>query len=138
MAAATYDLTSGTKLPYVGAKVSVVEALLDCSVNEIGSSESASLIYIPADTFVIAVIHDVLTAEGGAATADLGDSSSATQFTSNVNMNAATNASSATTAAKYYAAADDIRITADAALDAAVILVKAIMVNVGDAKASYS
>ncbi len=142
MAAATYDLSDGgtTALPCVFAgKVAVVEKSVDFAVNNVGNGESVTVINIPANTMVLGVSVYVDRLEGSD-TIDVGDSSSATVYISNGSLavadvtlwsdtTAGTGRALVLAATKYYTAANDIRITADAALTVGKVTVRALMVQ---------
>ena len=136
------DLTKGgvSGLPAVDAGgVFVREYELDCSKRNLASADIAQLISVPANTFVQAVMWQVKTAEGAAATATLGDGDDVDGFNigrgATIDLNALGGNSSGPigtsagyTDGKYYPTADTIDLVAGAALDAVVIKVKAIMV----------
>jgi len=139
MAAPTYNFTGGAaKAAFTGVNLSVIEAVLDLAKHPVGNAESAAIIAIPAKSCVLEVVHQVLTAEGAVLTAGIGDSASPTAFGADVNLNTLAHAGAALANPKYYAAADDIRLTMNqAGANAAKVLVKAVIVNL-DTQGDYS
>ena len=133
--ATTYDLTDGAlTLPWDGAKKCyVIEKKVDCSVDGLGSGDTAQVLAVPAGTFVMAVFTDVATAEGAAATITVGDGVDPDGWDTSVNVNAAALTQGAgafpTAAGKLYTSADTIDV-AGAALDTAVFSVRAICFDV--------
>lgn len=92
----------------------------DASSVNMAAADTFKVATIGAGVLVNGVWHIVGTAEGGTATMDIGDSSSATAFHSNADNNGtAATVTAATTQVKYYSAADYILLTNDHALDAA-------------------
>ncbi len=72
--AETHDLTEGQAgVPYVGLnKVYRLQKTVNCATDNIGNGETAALFDIPAYHQVLLGMVKVTTAEGGAATADIG------------------------------------------------------------------
>ena len=79
----------------------------------VGSADIVNVLNVPKGAVMLHIQQNVLTAEGGAATIDLGDSAGATVYQSNLDINAV--ASSAAGLIKSYAAADTIILTCDTA-----------------------
>ena len=128
MAEATYDVSQGTGIPWS----EVAECELDCAAQNIGNGESAKVIHIPARTLLLGVAWEVETAEGATLAGGIGDSSGATVFGSAVDLNAATAGGAAASAVpKYYATANDIRVTMTGAADACVVKIRALMKKLG-------
>jgi len=137
MAKATYTVATGgnTKLPAAsGRKSYVLEQLFDAAVQNLAAGESVSLINIPAKHVVKDVVCVIETAEGANDTFGIGDSASATQFLTAVKADATGATLAAATTAKYYAAADDIRLTGhdDAATNLLKVRIKATLVDYSD------
>jgi hypothetical protein len=118
----------------LGGDVVSVENKLDFSVTNADASDTIQALKIPAGALVKNVWVTVLTAEGGATTATVGDGDGADSWDASTNLNAAANTVTAglpgtdayATAGKYYAAADTIDLVLSAnALDAAIINVSA-------------
>lgn len=137
---ATYDLTAGVGLPYQRAVTYMLEREVNCATQNLANGDVAQVIDIPAGSLVRSVMVEVSTAEGGAATIDVGDGSDANGFLAAVDVNAtgdtamalaltegAPNTVTGYSAGKYYAAADTIDVTAGAALDTAVFTVRVIL-----------
>lgn len=146
---AEYDLTQGgaSGYPFQNRKQYVISRELDCSVQNLAQNDVANLLNIPAGSFVHGVRWEVLTAEGGAATGEIGDGddvdgwSNATTVDVNDDtvdaMTALTltdgtpNVVSGYTAGKFYPAAGTIDFKAGAALDTAKIKVSALITDMG-------
>ena len=145
MAAATYDLSQGGSLELSGAgsgRCFVIERQVDFSVNAIANGESATLVNVPANTFVLGVQAYVDTAEGTDAI-DIGDAASATYYLAigSLATAAVTLWSDGTTGAgrvlavaatKFYTAKNDIRLTAHTGnLASGKVTVRVCMVKFG-------
>lgn len=133
--ATTHELADTAALPWEGArKCYVIEKTIDCSVNELGSGDTAELLAIPAGTFVSAVFTDVTTAEGSAATVTVGDGTDPNGWATSANVNAVAVTWGAgaypTAMGKLYSAADTIDIVTSAAFDTAVFTIRAICFDV--------
>lgn len=114
----------GTTAVGGGSKDPVVR--LEKTIDFAASPQTASgsphpLFNVPAGCRVLGMGYQVITAEGGTATFDLGDGAAATQYVSNGNANSVGRGISAITTAKVYAAADTLDLTLDNDLDAAKI-----------------
>ena len=122
-------LKGGTGRPSVlaGQYMGKLCAKIDCSETNLGTSDTYKLFVIPAGVYVHALVIDVLTAEGGTCTMDVGDSNSATQFTSNTDLNSVAKNVTAYTVAKGYGSADYIVLKMDNAADTAVFTVTAMV-----------
>ena len=101
------------------------------------TSDIVKVFDVPAGTMVLGVFYKVTTAVGATCTADVGDSASATQFVSNANLNSTSTEDwsklvegTPNTLGKYYAAANDIRLTMDNGATAGVVKMTALMVKV--------
>lgn len=110
-------------------RINVVEFELDTAVQNLSTSDTYDIVYLPAGTMVLAVVATVVTAEGATATMGVGDSASATQFLTARDCNAVSSTASAASTWKYYATADAIRVTPNHAMDAAKIRFKVVMVD---------
>jgi hypothetical protein len=80
----------------------------------VGATDTVEILKVPKGAVMISVLQNVITAEGGVATADLGDNASATTYHSNLDINAVA-LTAATTQNIVYTAADTIKLTADTA-----------------------
>lgn len=107
----------------LGTDVVKDEFQLDFSQHNVTSADTAGLIRLPAGAIVSQVHVSVETAEGGAATADIGiRGGSSTQFFSNLDMNVAADSFSSTP--NYINDSGDeevIEIAPDADLDGATL-----------------
>lgn len=122
--------------PAVGPKLGFVENTIDFSVaaNNAAALDVIEFLAIPAGTLVVFAGVDVLTAEGGTATGDLGDGDDPNRFTAATDFNVVANSSAIIANTPYlYASADDtIDLTLVDALDAAKIRVWALVADVAD------
>lgn len=110
-------------------RVHVEEFELDTAEQNLSTSDTYDIIYLPAGSMVLAVVATVVTAEGATATMGVGDSASATQFLTARDCNAVSSTASAASTWKYYAAANAIRVTPNHAMDAAKIRFEAVIVD---------
>lgn len=108
------------------------------------AADVLQLINVPAATFVQHVLVQVLTAEGGVATGDLGDGADPNGYFDAIDFNsagdnfmalalteAAPNTVTGYSNGKYYAAADTIDLTLDHELDACKFRVAALCFYLG-------
>lgn len=131
----TYDETKGGNNAFNNRSmghVHVLQAELDCAKandgNGLSSSDVAKVINLPANHQVLSVRAEVLEAEGGTLTFDVGDSGNATRWHSNLDGNTtSTNAIDTTTTTGT--SADDVRVTVDNAADKARIEVTAVVAD---------
>ena len=133
MALITSFLTGKPTMQRLGGELVLAKQELDFSVTNVAASDVVQAINIPAGAFVLATWAYINTAEGGIATADIGDGADPNGFDDAVNFNAAAGTVTRTlqgtdayAAGKYYSAADTIDIVPDNALDLAVITVMAL------------
>lgn len=119
------------------------QTVLDFSSTNASASDVVEAIKILARTFVHTVIVEVITAEGGTATADVGDGADPNGWHDAVDLNSAgfTHGDGAFTAApigKLYTADDTIDLTLDHDLDACQVRVTAIGVYLPNVQADPS
>lgn len=141
---ATQNLTAGeTQNNHAGARTAfVVEQTIDFSKTVAASGDVIQALNTYPGWFVQAVLVDVLVAEGGTATATVGDGVLATGFIPSVNLNAvgmtksnltlteaAPNTVTGYTAGKLYTVADTIDLVLTAAMDAAKVRVAALVID---------
>lgn len=143
---ATVDLTVGGTsgaAANLSGRIFTHEIELDFDKTNRGAADVLQLFDIPAGSFVLMVGYQVVTAEGGAATFDLGDGATPAGYVSNADANAvgrgvsgpvsltegAPNTVTGYSAGKFYSAADTIDMIVDAALDAAKIRVWAVLLD---------
>lgn len=131
MAAATYDLirTLG-QYPTMSDQGFTLIKTLDTATHNIGLGESADILVTPQEqSLVTRVTAVLLTAEGGAATVDIGDEADPDGWVDGGNANGTAGAviakagTEAYAGGKVYAAGTPLRLTAVAALDAAKIMI---------------
>lgn len=138
LADGTYSITGdAAPFTYSPERISVVEVVLDFSKNPVGNAEGIDLIEIPAKTLVLCVASEVKQVEGATLTIDLGDHTDDDEYLSALDCNALSVGTTFVTPT-YYAAASAIMATINhAGADTAIVVVKAVLVNLADAKASY-
>lgn len=141
---ATQNLTAGeTKNNHAGRFTAfVVEQIIDFVKTPGASADVIQALNVYSGWFVQVVLVEVLTAEGGALTANVGDGALATGFMSAVNLNAlglsksnltltegAPNTVTGYTGGKLYTAADTIDLVLSAAADGAKVRVAALVID---------
>ena len=80
----------------------------DCAVSGMLAADTYKVITIDAGVLITKALLVQTVLEGGTCTLDIGDSSSATAYHDDLDMNSATGVTALTTQTKYYAAADYI------------------------------
>lgn len=86
------------------------------------SSDTIKIFTIPKGSQLLNVAYEVLTAEGAAATFDLGDSGTANKFFNDANMNAAAGTLAAYTTTEFFTSEDYVVLLLNSAsVDKAVI-----------------
>lgn len=138
------DLTvnQGDQPSEVGPALLKWEKIVDFSVNSLLITTSGALFDLPADILVIGCKVEVLTAEGGTATADLGiTGGDVDAYIDGVDLNAAAGTvvvsgdaataepASMETSGKYLSAAETVSILANNALATAVIRVQIVAID---------
>lgn len=141
---ADHDLTvnQGGEPIYAGPRMVVMEKIVDFSVNNLASADTAQLFDLPADLFHVVTKVEVLTPEGGVATADLGiTGGDVDKYIDGVDLNAAAGTvvvsgdaataepASMETGGVYISAAETVSLLANAALDTAVIRVQMFFID---------
>jgi len=125
----------------LGTSVSVIQKEIDFAANPAAASDVVQCLPIAANTYVLNVGVIVKTAEGSTTTATVGDGAGANSWDASTNLNAAAGTvtlglpgtDAYATAGKFYRTADTIDLVLSAhALDAAKIIVFAIIVNIED------
>lgn len=101
----------------------------DAAKNPAAATDIVQLIDIPAGTFIEGLRIKVETAEGALATADIGDADLATQYATDLNLNALSDAVTAVTVRKLYTSAGIIQLDPDAACDLVKVTVTAFGVS---------
>jgi hypothetical protein len=122
-----------------GNRVYVAEIVMDFSVQNMSAAQTAKLMIIPAKTLLLEASYEVKTEEGATLTADVGDSSIQTLIADNIDCNDDTVHGQASLGApRYYASADYIQLLCNNnSADAAVLVVKLLMVDMSDSRDSY-
>lgn len=128
---ATIDLRvgDGDAAPFTNNTPFVVSATWDAAENPAAATDIVQLIDVPAGTFIEGLRVKVETAEGAIATADIGDGTLATQFVTDLNLNALSDTVTAATVRKLYTTAGVIQLAPDAACDLVKVTVTAFGVS---------
>lgn len=141
---ATQNLTAGeTKNNHAGRVTAfVTEQTIDFTKTVGASGDVIQALNVYPGWFVQAVLVDVIKAEGGTLTANVGDGALATGFMTGVNLNAlgmtksnltlteaAPNTVTGYTGGKLYTAADTIDLVLSAAADGAKVRVAALVID---------
>lgn len=122
---ATIDLTIGGNTAHsIGRKVHPTRTrklVVNTAVTNRSSADVLQLFKVPADSLVT-IIPDVVTAEGGVATADLGWTEDPNGFADALDLNVATTlAAPATPVTKFMTGDTIVTLTLDHDLDAAIL-----------------
>lgn len=140
------SLLNAAAIPHSGlSKVYLVRNRLDFSKTPVANADVVQALSIPANTVVLKAFCNIVTAEGGALTAELGDGADANGWDVQVDLNAAAGTITAPSMAlnegapntytdayapgKLYDAADTIDLTMGGAADAAIVDVYALCVD---------
>ena len=125
----------------LGTSMSIIQKEIDFSETNAAGEDVVECLPIAANTYVLNVGVIVKTAEGSTTTAEVGDGTDPNGWDASTNLNATAGTVTLglagtddyATAGKFYAAADTIDLTLSAhALDAAKVIVFAIIVNIED------
>jgi hypothetical protein len=116
----------------IGTGVMLVSNKIDFSATNASASDVIQCLRIPAKATVLKCWTNVETAEGGTATADLGDGADPNGYNDAIDLNATGSEFSITSTdafneGKTYASADTIDLTLDHNMDAAIVNVYAII-----------
>lgn len=96
----------------------------------LAATDTLQIIPLPAGSTVLALGADVTKAEGAVATIDVGDTSSAITYLSNVNLNSVAKSAATVAAPIYYGAGDNLYVTIDSNnIDVAVVRIWAIVAD---------
>jgi hypothetical protein len=124
----------------LGTQFSVIQKEIDFSETNGGNGDTIECLPIAANTYVQNVGVIVKTAEGGTATATVGDGTDPNGWDASTNLNATAGTvtlglpgtDAYATAGKFYTAADTIDLVLGNACDAAKVIVFATIVNIED------
>lgn len=119
----------GAAAPFARVAEFHVTATWDAAENPAAATDIIQLIDVPAGTFIEGLRVKVETAEGALATADIGDGTLATQFVTDLNLNALSDTVTAATVRKLYTTAGVIQLDPDAACDLVKVTVTAFGVS---------
>jgi len=129
MATVTYftDLQSDHRL--LGGQKGVIERKIDFSENNVSAADVVQVAKVLKNCLVTKVYTVIVTAEGAACTATVGDGATADGWDASINLNAAAGTVTHTLEAtdtfvggKFYTAADTIDITMGHDTDTAVVI----------------
>lgn len=109
----------------------VISNVIDFALLNVDANAVVGALKLDAGTVVLTCGVKVLTAEGGVATADVGDTDTANTYLATVNLNdTATDVGDELAAPVYYKAEDHITVKVSAACDHAKIYVWALVANI--------
>lgn len=109
----------------------IISNVIDFALLNVDANAVVGALKLDAGTVVLTCGVKVLTAEGGAVTADVGDTDTANVYLATVDLNAtATDVGDALAAPVYYKAEDHITVKVSAACDLAKIYVWALVANI--------
>ena len=132
MATVTDFLTGKPTMDRLGGELVLAKNELNFATLNASAADVIQALNIPAGAFVLGVWTYINTAEGGVATADVGDAVDPNGYNDALDLNAAAGTvekaleADALGVGKYYAAADTIDLTLDHNLDAVVVTVMAL------------
>ena len=139
---ATVNFTNAAGRPYSGMNtVYVRRERLDFAATPVAAADVVQALDVPAGTLVLAVVTQVVTAEGGACTATVGDGAGAAAWDASVNLNDTAGVYTSSTpgtdayatTGKLYTTADTIDLTMGHATDAAIFDVFALCIDFANA-----
>ena len=137
---ATYSVTDNSVAVSAGAKPYMQEVVLDFSTTNLATGEDIDALQIPANTLVLCVGIELVTASSNAGTIDVGDGAAADTWVTDLDADGAVGIQETGSAAKFYLAADviDVKaITAD--LDGKVRVFAVMMpMNAAGAAAAFA
>ena len=120
---ATYAVTDNGVAVATGAKPYLQEVVLDFSTTNLATGEDIDALQIPANTLVLCVGLELVTASSNAGTLDVGDGTAADTWVTDLDADGAVGIQETGSAAKFYLAADTIDVKAiTAAMDGKVRL----------------
>ena len=125
---ATYAVTDNGVAVATGAKPYLQEVTLDFSTTNLGINEDIDALKIPANTLVLCVGLELVTASSNAGTIDVGDGDAADTWVTDLDADGAVGIQETGSAAKYYASADTIDVKAITAAMDGKVRVFAVMV----------
>lgn len=125
---ATYAVTDNGVAVASGAKPYLQEVVLDFSTTNLGINEDIDALKVPANTLVLCVGLEIVTASSNAGTLDVGDGTAADTWVTDLAANGAVGSQETGSAAKFYLAADTIDLKAITAIMDGKVRVFAVMV----------
>lgn len=128
---ATYSVTDNGNNVAAGPKAYVQQVVVDHSSTNLGIGEDIDLFKIPANTLVISVGIELVTAGSNAGTLDVGDGDAADTWVTDLDADGTAGIQEFGTATKYYDSADTIDMKAITAAFDGKIRAWAVMVPVG-------
>jgi len=100
---------------------------LDFNKTNRAAADELIVAAIPAGSFLLTVGHQLVTAEGAAATVDVADNAGDLQ--AGIDVNAVARAATAISAAKFYAADDEIKVVVNAAVAKAKVVIYIVLLD---------
>ena len=125
---ATYAVTDNGVAVASGAKPYLQEVVLDFSTTNLGINEDIDALKVPANTLVLCVGLEIVTASSNAGTLGVGDGTAADTWVTDLAANGAVGSQETGSAAKFYLAADTIDLKAITAIMDGKVRVFAVMV----------
>jgi predicted secreted protein len=137
---ATYAVTDNGVAIASGAKPYMQEVVLDFSTTNLATGEDIDALQIPANTLVLCVGMELVTASSNAGTLDVGDGDAADTWVTDLDADGTVGIQETGSAAKFYLAADTIDVKAITADMDGKVRVFAVMVpmNAAGAAASFA
>ena len=127
---ATYAVTDNGVAVAGGAKPYLQEVVLDFSTTNLGVNEDIDALKVPANTLVLCVGIELVTASSNAGTIDVGDGTAADTWVTDLDADGVVSQGIQETgsSAKFYLAADTIDVKAITAIMDGKVRVFAVMV----------
>jgi predicted secreted protein len=137
---ATYSVTDNGIAVAAGAKPYMQEVVLDFSTTNLGIGEDIDALQVPANTLVLCVGIELVTASSNAGTIDVGDGTAPDTWVTDLDADGAVGIQETGAASKFYLAADVIDVKAITAIMDGKVRVFAVMVpmNAAGTAASFA
>lgn len=137
---ATYSVTDNSVAVSAGAKPYMQEVVLDFSTTNLAINADIDALQIPANTLVLCVGIELVTASSNAGTIDVGDGDAADTWVTDLDADGAVGIQETGSSAKFYLAADVIDVKAITAIMDGKVRVFAVMVpmNAAGAAAAFA
>ena len=125
---ATYAVTDNGVAVAGGAKPYLQEVVLDFSTTNLAINADIDALKVPANTLVLCVGIELVTASSNAGTIDVGDGTAADTWVTDLDADGAVGIQETGSSAKFYLAADTIDVKAITAIMDGKVRVFAVMV----------